>query len=326
MEITFIRQLVDQARSEPRLIVLPEGRDERILRAAAEATSRGVATCLFLEDTATLERDCRDHGIDLNDNMRPFDVGPYLEGFVKRLIVLREKKGITETQARSMLSNPQIVATMMVEQGEADGLVSGAATVTADVLRPALQLVGKRQDEALVSSFFFMCFEDGPKLFADCALNTNPDAEALAAIGQQSAATARRFSLDPKVAMLSYSTGASGNGTSVSLVRAATEKLRALEPSLKVEGPIQYDAAVSPRIAASKLPESDVAGEANVLIFPDLDAGNIAYKAVQQAAGIISVGPIIQGLNRPINDVSRGATKDDILYTIVTTVIQARDP
>lgn len=325
MDTEFIRTLTDQAKSAPRRIVLPEGRDERVLRAAALATAEGVATCLFLETDETLVREVERCGLQFNDGMRSFDVAPHEENYVQRLVALREKKGMTEAQARSMLDDPQIVATLMVEGDEADGLVSGAATVSADVLRPALQLIGKRREERLVSSFFFMCFDQGAKLFADCALNTNPDAEQLAAIAHQSAGAARRFGLEPKVAMLSYSTGSSGSGPSVDLVRKATDIVKQQDPALLVEGPIQYDAAVNPRIAAGKLPGSSVAGQANVLIFPDLDAGNIVYKAVQQAAGVVSVGPIIQGLNRPINDVSRGATVDDIFCTIVTTVIQARD-
>lgn len=325
MENPFIRQLVDHARSTPKRIVLPEGRDERVLLAAVRATELGVATCLFLEDQETLRQHGERYGFDLNDKMQAFDVGPCHDQYVEKLVALRQKKGMTEDRARAMLEDPQIAATMMVVNGDADGLVSGAVTVTADVLRPALQLVGKTPGAALVSSFFFMCFDDGPKLFADCALNTTPNAEDLAVIASQSARTALQFGLEPKVAFLSYSTGSSGSGETVDRVRLAAETLKQRDPTLKSEGPIQYDAAVDPRIAAGKMPDSEVAGQANVLIFPSLDAGNIAYKAVQQAAGLISVGPIIQGLNRPINDVSRGSTTDDILYTIVTTVIQAGD-
>lgn len=320
----FIQQLIDDARQAPKRIVLPEGQDERVLTAAAEATKLGIATCLFLEDRSDLLGRCRSYGIEADERMVSFDPGPRIDHYIEGLIERRRHKGMTAERARALLADPQIVATMMVASGDADGLVSGAVTVTANVLRPALQLIGKLDDEPLVSSFFFMCFESGPRLFADCALNTSPDAEALAAIANQTAETARLFGLDPRVAMLSYSTGSSGSGPSVDLIKAATEALKRLNPALKVEGPIQYDAAVDPRIAQGKMPGSDVAGKANVLIFPDLDAGNIAYKAVQQAAGLISVGPIIQGMKQPINDVSRGATVDDLLYTIATTVIQAR--
>ncbi len=324
MNNAFVQQLIDNARRDPKRIVLPEGRDERVLRAAADAARLGIATCLFLEDQAVLKEHCASLGVEMTEGMRSFDAGQRLEAYVQELVERRKRKGVSADQARLMLDDPQIRATMMVAVGDADGLVSGAVTYTANVLRPALQLIGKSNEEPLVSSFFFMCFRDGPKLFADCALNTSPGADELAAIASQSARTAEAFGLDPKIAMLSYSTGTSGSGPSVDLVAAATERLRALNPALRVEGPIQYDAAVEPRIARGKLPDSDVAGQANVLIFPDLDAGNIAYKAVQQAAGIISVGPIIQGLKQPINDVSRGATMEDILYTITTTVIQAR--
>ena len=324
MSSNFIEQLIADARQAPKRIVLPEGGDERVLRAAAEAAKLGIATCLFLEGSAVLGEQCRRLGIDPGERLTSFDPGPRLEAYIEGLVDRRRHKGMTPDRARSMLSDPQIIATMMVASGDADGLVSGAVTVTADVLRPALQLIGRVAEEPLVSSFFFMCFDDGPKMFADCALNTSPDADELAAIANQTARTAGLFGLEPKVAMLSYSTGSSGSGPSVDLVRAGAEALRRLNPSLQVEGPIQYDAAVDPRVAKGKLPESPVAGQANVLIFPNLDSGNIAYKAVQQAAGLISVGPIIQGLKRPINDVSRGSTKDDLLYTIATTVIQAR--
>lgn len=323
MNDTFVQQLIDDAKRDPKRIVLPEGRDERVLRAAAKATGLGIATCLFLEDQAVLEARCAGFGIEMNEEMRSFETGSHLDRYIQELVERRRRKGVTTEQAQSMLENPQIIATMMVATGDADGLVSGAVTYTADVLRPALQLIGRSDEEPLVSSFFFMCFDDGPKLFADCALNTSPGVDELAAIASRSARTAERFGLDPRIAMLSYSTGTSGSGPSVDLVTEATKRLRLSNPSLRVEGPIQYDAAVDLRIARGKLPDSDVAGRANVLIFPDLDAGNIAYKAVQQAAGIISVGPIIQGLKQPINDVSRGATMEDILYTMTTTVIQA---
>lgn len=324
MKSSFIQQLIADARQNPKRIVLPEGRDERVLRAGAEAAKLGIATCLFLEEHTVVLEQCRRCGIEPSDLMVSFDPSPRLDVYVEGLVERRRHKGMTTDRARSMLADPQIIATMMVASGDADGLVSGAATVTADVLRPALQLIGKIEEEPLVSSFFFMCFDDGPKLFADCALNTSPDADQLAAIANQTARTALLFGIDPKIAMLSYSTGSSGSGPSVDLIRAATDNLRRLDPALQVEGPIQYDAAVDPRIAAGKLPESPVAGQANLLIFPDLDAGNIAYKAVQQAAEIISVGPIVQGLKRPINDVSRGSTVNDLLYTIATTVIQAK--
>jgi phosphate acetyltransferase len=295
-----------------------------VLRAAAEATRLGIATCLFLEDRMTLCAAGAEHGVDVTEGMRSFDLEQRLEAYVQDLTALRRRKGMTEERARTMLGDRQIAATMMVASRDADGLVSGAATVTADVLRPALQLIGKVEEEPLVSSFFFMCFDDGPKLFADCALNTAPNASDLAGIALQSARTARAFGLLPRIAMLSYSTGRSGSGPAVDLVRAAADSVRQAEPDLLIEGPIQYDAAVDPRVARTKLPESEVAGRATVLIFPDLDAGNITYKAVQQAGKIISVGPIIQGLKRPINDVSRGSTTEDILYTIATTVIQAQ--
>ena len=312
------------ARQSPKRIVLPELDDRRVIRAACAAAERGIARCVFVGDRERLARSANAAGVDLAATVDCIDPTPRLDAYRRDLVSLRAAKGMTAARAGRWLERPQVVATMMVALGEADGLVAGAATVTADVLRPALQLIGRSDRQGLVSSFFFMCFADGPKLFADCALNTHPDPEELAKIALQSAATATRFGLDPKVAMLSYSTGLSGSGPSVDVVRRATDLVRAADPGLKVAGPIQYDAAVEPRIARGKMPDSEVAGRANVLIFPDLNAGNIAYKAVQQAAGIVSVGPIIQGLRRPVNDVSRGATAEDIFFTIATTVIQAQ--
>ena len=260
MNNAFVQQLIDNARRDPNRIVLPEGRDERVLRAAADAARLGIATCLFLEDQAVLEEHCAGFGIEMNDGMRSFDAGQRLEAYLQELVERRRRKGVSADQARSMLDDPQIRATMMVATGDADGLVSGAVTYTADVLRPALQLIGKSDEEPLVSSFFFMCFRDGPKLFADCALNTSPGVDQLAAIANQSARTAEQFGLDPKVAMLSYSTGTSGSGPERRSRHRGNRTFACAEPGLRVEGPIQYDAAVDPRIARGKMPDSDVAG------------------------------------------------------------------
>lgn len=236
---------------------------------------------------------------------------------------LRKHKGLSESMARDALKNPIVVATVMLYLGEVDGLVSGAEHTTADVLRPALQLIKTKPNSSLVSSVFFMCMPDQVIVFGDCAVNQDPSAEQLVDIAIQSAESAKKFGIEPRVAMISYSTGTSGSGVQVEKVRTATELLKQKAPELLVDGPLQYDAAMIESVAKSKAPDSPVAGRATVLIFPDLNTGNTVYKAVQRSANVLSIGPVLQGINKPVNDLSRGATVDDITYTIAITAIQA---
>jgi len=247
-----------------------------------------------------------------------------LERYTDAYFKLREHKGITRDHAHDVMIDPIYFGTMMVEMGDADGLVSGAVHTTRHTITPAFQIIKTRPGISLVSSVFFMCLEDRVLVYADCAVNPNPDAAQLAEIAISSAETAAAFGFEPLVAMLSYSTGVSGVGPEVEQIAAATEIVRQKAPDLKVEGPIQYDAAISLETAKTKLPDSLVAGHANVFIFPDLNAGNTAYKAVQRSAHAIAVGPVLQGLNKPVNDLSRGCLVEDIVYTIAITAIQAQ--
>jgi phosphate acetyltransferase len=239
------------------------------------------------------------------------------------MVAMRRAKGMTEPIARTQLQGPIVLGTMMLEAGEVDGLVSGAVHTTADTVRPALQFIGTKDDAMLVSSVFFMCLPDQIVVFGDCAINPDPDAEQLADIAVQSAASAAAFGITPRVAMLSFSTGTSGAGSDVDKVREATRIARARRPDLIIDGPLQYDAATVESVARQKAPDSPVAGRATVLVFPDLNTGNTTYKAVQRSANVVAIGPMLQGLRRPVNDLSRGASVDDIVYTIALTAIQA---
>jgi phosphate acetyltransferase len=239
------------------------------------------------------------------------------------LVELRKAKGMTEGRAREELQDPIMVGTVMLKLGEVDGLVSGAVHTTAHTIRPALQLIKTAPGSALVSSVFFMCLPDQVVVYGDCAVNPDPTAEQLADIALQSAASAAAFGIEPRVAMISYSTGESGAGAEVEKVREATRLARALRPGLAIDGPLQYDAAAIASVAKSKLPGSQVAGQATVFVFPDLNTGNTVYKAVQRSAHVISIGPMLQGLAKPVNDLSRGALVEDIIYTIALTAIQA---
>ncbi|MCH9758997.1 MAG: phosphate acetyltransferase [Proteobacteria bacterium] len=319
----FCQQLIQHARRCPCTVVLPEALDVRVLTAAARASTDGIAECILLGNSEAIRTVAAEANITLPTTLTI--VQPQIEDYLEPLIALRAKKGKTlnAANARTMLANPATVAALFVADGSAQAMVAGAITASAEVLRPALQIIGLRNNSPLASSAFLMCFDAGMKVFADCALNINPNGEQLAAIAEQSAATASAFGLTPTIALLSYSSGDSGSGEAVEKVHAATELLKAQLPHLQVTGPIQYDAAVSPEIARVKLPNDPAAGNANVLIFPDLQAGNIAYKAVQQAAGIVSIGPLMQGLAATVNDLSRGASADDIYYTIAASVVQA---
>jgi phosphate acetyltransferase len=320
-----MHRVVDLARRDRRRIVLPEGQEERILRAAEVVLARGIADLTLLGNEEEIQRRIGALGLKLDgaDIIDPA-TSPWREEFAKEYQTLRSKKNPTWEHACDVMSDPTYFGTMMVQLGRAHGLVSGSITTTAATLRPALEFVRTAPGVSIASSVFFMLLPDTVLVYGDCAVNPNPTAEQLADIALASAGTARAFDIEPRVAMLSYSTGESGTGSDVDKVRAATQLVRARAPELLVEGPIQYDAAIDPIVARTKLPGSRVAGVATVFIFPDLNAGNNTYKAVQRAAKAIAVGPVMQGLRKPVNDLSRGCTVVDIINTIAITAVQAQ--
>ena len=324
--IMFEYELIERAKQARKHIVLPEGEDERVLRAAEILLRRSVVDLTILGDVKDVGARAAAAGIDLGDAdiVDPL-TSPLREEYAARYFELRKHKGMTEELASDVVAAPSYFGTMMVADGSADGMVSGAAHTTADTIRPAFEIIKARDGVSVVSSVFFMCLANGVLVYGDCAVNPKPDAPQLADIAISSADTAASFGVEPRIAMLSYSTGASGKGPDVDLVREATETVRERRPELKVEGPIQYDAAVDAAVAELKLPESDVAGRATVFIFPDLEAGNVAYKAVQRAANAVAVGPVLQGLRKPVNDLSRGCSVTDIVNTVAITAIQAQD-
>jgi phosphate acetyltransferase len=324
----FQYQLTEWAKSSKKHIVLPEGNDERILKAAARLVTQGIVDLTILGDiaaiTATINR--LDISIDLNSIqiINPATDARY-DDYVETLYELRKTKNVNLEMARDLMTDVSYFGTMMVYKGHADGMVSGAVHTTQHTIRPALQFIKTKPGISVVSSIFFMCLPDRVCIFGDCAVNPNPTAEQLAEIAISSAESSQRFGIEPRVAMLSYSSGTSGEGADVEKVRRATEIVKAKRPDLKIEGPIQYDAAVDPIVGNSKLPGSEVAGRASVLIFPDLNTGNNTYKAVQRETGALAIGPMLQGLNKPVNDLSRGCTVDDIFNTVIITAIQCQD-
>ncbi|HYA03576.1 MAG TPA: phosphate acetyltransferase, partial [Syntrophobacteria bacterium] len=324
--IMFEHTLVEQAKSNRKHIVLPEGTEERILRAAEIVLLRGVADLTLLGNVKEIEQKASSLGLSLKGAalLDPADPGPR-EGYAQTYYQLRKHKGISEQMAFDIVADVAYFGTLMVHRKEADGLVSGAVHTTAHTLRPAFEIIGLKPGYSLASSVFFMCLPDRVFVFGDCAVNPEPTMEQLADIAISSAETARAFGVEPRMAMLSYSTGESGKGADVDKVREATRRVRKLRPDLLVEGPIQYDAAVDADVARTKLPGSQVAGRATVFIFPDLNNGNITYKAVQRSADAVAIGPVIQGLKRPVNDLSRGATVTDIVNTVAITAIQAQE-
>ena len=321
----FIHRLTLQARSDRKRIVLPEGDDDRILKAAGRVLKRGVADLTILGDEARIRLRSAELGVDL-DNAKVIDplTSESRDRFADQYAELRKAKGISVEQAREIMRDATYFGTMLVHDGVVDGMVSGAAHTTAHTVRPAFEIIRTVPDVSTVSSIFLMCLPDRVLAYGDCAIIPNPTREQLADIAISSARTAARFGIEPRVAMLSYSTGDSGAGADVDKVRAATELVRQRAPQLLVEGPIQYDAAIEPSVAATKLRASPVAGRATVLIFPDLNTGNNTYKAVQRSAGAIAIGPVLQGLRKPVNDLSRGALVEDIVNTIAITAIQAQ--
>ena len=320
----FRYQLAEQARAAHALIVLPEGTEPRTLRAAVTCAHRGTARSLLLGAPDEITAQARHLGLRLPEDVTIVDPRTVAERYVAPLAELRRHKGWTEEVAREHLADPITVGVMMLKQGEVDGLVSGALHTTAATVRPALQILGTKPGVRLVSSVFFMCLPDGVVIYGDCAINPQPGAEDLADIAISSAASARAFGIEPRVAMISFSTGTSGTGTDVDKVAEATRLVREREPGLAIDGPLQYDAAAIASVGQAKRPGSPVAGRASVFIFPDLDTGNTTYKAVQRSAQVVSIGPMLQGLAKPVNDLSRGALVEDIVYTIALTAIQAR--
>jgi phosphate acetyltransferase len=321
----FTYGLQQQARSDRKHIVLPEGDDDRILKSAGPLLLRGVADLTILGDEAQIRLRAAELGVDLSAakviNPRESELR---DRFAEQYAEMRKAKGVTLEGARETMRDGSYFGTMLVYNGMVDGMVSGAAHTTANTVRPAFEIIRTVPGTSTVSSVFLMCLSDKVLAYGDCAIVPNPTPEQLADIAISSAATAAQFGIEPRVAMLSYSTGESGTGADVDKVRAATKLVRERDPNLPVEGPIQYDAAVEPSVAATKMRDSPVAGRATVLIFPDLNTGNNTYKAVQRSAGAIAIGPVLQGLRKPVNDLSRGALVEDIVNTVAITAIQAQ--
>ncbi len=324
----FEYSLFKKAKSDKKRIVLPEGQDERILRAAEFLSARELVEIIILGNEDQITKDINKLGLMIDFNkVKIIDPMKYVKfsDYVVALYEARKHKGITIDNAKDLLSDATYFGTMMVHMGDADGMVSGAVNTTQHTIRPALQLIKTKPGYSVVSSVFFMCLEDRVLVYGDCAVNPNPTAEQLAEIALSSSETTVAFGLEPKVAMLSYSSGSSGKGEEVEKVRKATEIAKSSNELLKIEGPIQYDAAVDMGVGQKKMPGSEVAGQASVLIFPDLNTGNNTYKAVQRETGAIAIGPVLQGLNKPVNDLSRGCTVTDIVNTVVITAIQAQN-
>ncbi|ENR5391708.1 TPA: phosphate acetyltransferase [Providencia rettgeri] len=319
----FRYQLTELARKAGKRIVLPEGDEPRTVKAASICAERGIATCVLLGNPEDIRRVAAAQGIELGTGIEIVDPIKVREEYVARLVELRKSKGMTEVVAREQLEDNVVLGTLMLEKGEVDGLVSGAVHTTANTIRPPLQLIKTAPGSSLVSSVFFMLLPEQVFVYGDCAINPDPTAEQLSEIAIQSADSAKAFGIDPRVAMISYSTGDSGAGSDVEKVREATRLAQEKRPDLMIDGPLQYDAAVMADVAKSKAPNSPVAGKATVFIFPDLNTGNTTYKAVQRSADLVSIGPMLQGMRKPVNDLSRGALVDDIVYTVALTAIQA---
>ncbi|MGL4627822.1 MAG: phosphate acetyltransferase, partial [Plesiomonas shigelloides] len=315
----FRYQLTELARKAGKRIVLPEGDEPRTIKAAALCAERGIAECILLGNPEDIQRVAASQGVVLGKGIQIINPADVIETYVPRLVELRKNKGMTEVVAREQLQDTVVLGTMMLEANEVDGLVSGAVHTTANTIRPPLQLIKTAPNASLVSSVFFMLLPDQVLVYGDCAINPDPTAEQLAEIAIQSAESAIAFGIDPRVAMISYSTGTSGAGSDVEKVREATRIAQEKRPDLMIDGPLQYDAAIMADVAKSKAPNSKVAGKATVFVFPDLNTGNTTYKAVQRSADLVSIGPMLQGMRKPVNDLSRGALVDDIVYTIALT-------
>lgn len=319
----FRYELTELARKAGKRIVLPEGDEPRTVKAAAICAERGIAKCVLLGNPDEIRRVAAVQGVILGTGIELIDPVAVRKQYVARLVELRKSKGMTEVVARAQLEDNVMLGTMMLEKNEVDGLVSGAVHTTANTIRPPLQVIKTAPGSSLVSSVFFMLLPDQVLVYGDCAINPDPTAEQLSEIAIQSADSATAFGIEPRVAMISYSTGDSGVGSDVEKVREATRLAKEKRPDLIIDGPLQYDAAIMADVAKSKAPNSPVAGKATVFIFPDLNTGNTTYKAVQRSADLVSIGPMLQGMRKPVNDLSRGALVDDIVYTIALTAIQS---
>lgn len=318
----FRHMLIERARQASRRIVLPEGDEPRTITAASICASRNIARCVLLGDASTIRGIAERQGVGL-EGVEILDPARLIPRYVDPMVLLRKGRGLTPEAAEEALEDRIVLGTMMLKRGDVDGLVSGAVHTTADTVRPAFQLIKTAKGSRLVSSIFFMCLPDGVVVYGDCAVNRDPTAAELADIAIQSADSASLFGIPVRVAMISYSTGASGSGSDVEKVAEATRLAQAARPDLEIDGPLQYDAASVASVARSKAPDSAVAGRATVFIFPDLNTGNTTYKAVQRSAHVVSIGPMLQGLAKPVNDLSRGALVEDIVFTIALTAIQA---
>jgi phosphate acetyltransferase len=319
----FRYQLIERASKADKHIVLPEGEEPRTIKAAAVCADRGIARCTLLGNPQEIRRIAEGHGIELGNGVDLHNPELVRKNYIDRFVELRQHRGMTPEIADEQLKDNVVLGTMMLEMGHVDGLVSGAVHTTANTIRPPLQLIKTAEGCDLVSSVFFMCLPEQVLVYGDCAINPDPNAEQLADIAIQSAESAKAFGIPPRVAMISYSTGSSGQGADVEKVREATRIAQLKRPDLLIDGPMQYDAAVMESVAKSKAPDSEVAGRATVFVFPDLNTGNTTYKAVQRSADVISIGPMLQGMRKPVNDLSRGALVDDIVFTIALTAIQA---
>ncbi|GGY22747.1 phosphate acetyltransferase [Paludibacterium paludis] len=319
----FRHRLIESARRANKRIVLPEGDEPRTIQAAAICHEKGIARCVLIGEPDRIRQVAEAQGVTLPHDIEILAPRAVADRYVAPMVELRKSKGLTPAQAEELLEDSVVLGTMMLATAEVDGLVSGAVHTTANTIRPALQLIKTAPGASIVSSVFFMLMPDQVLVYGDCAVNPDPDAGQLADIAIQSADSARAFGLNPRVAMISYSTGSSGSGSDVEKVREATRIAREKRPDLLIDGPMQYDAASVESVGRQKAPGSEVAGRANVFVFPDLNTGNTTYKAVQRSAGVVSVGPMLQGLRKPVNDLSRGALVDDIVYTIALTAIQA---
>jgi phosphate acetyltransferase len=320
----FRFQLVERSRADLQRIVLPEGEEPRTIQAAASCQQRGIAQCILLGKKDAILQVAEAQGIELPAELEIMDPDHIREDYVPDMVELRKHKNLTAPMAIAQLEDNVVLGTMMLALDHVDGLVSGAIHTTANTIRPAMQLIKTAPGAKLISSVFYMCLPEQVLVYGDCAVNPDPNAEELADIAIQSADSALAMGIEPKVAMISYSTGVSGSGSDVEKVKQATAIAKKLRPDLIIDGPLQYDAATTASVAKSKAPDSPVAGQATVLVFPDLNTGNTTYKAVQRSANVISVGPMLQGLRKPVNDLSRGALVEDIVYTIALTSIQAQ--
>jgi phosphate acetyltransferase len=315
--------LSENARKSNKTIVLPEGNEPRTVCAAAICHARKLAKCILIGKRDEIYQVAKSQGVELPEDIQIIDPDEVRQRYVAPMTELRKNKGVSPQMALAMLEDNVVLATMMVALDEVDGLVSGAVHTTANTVRPALQLIKTTPGAKVVSSVFFMCLPEQVLVYGDCAINPDPNAEELADIAIQSAESARAFGIEPKVAMISYSTGQSGQGLDVDKVREATRIAKEKRPDIVIDGPLQYDAAAIESVARKKAPDSPVAGQATVFIFPDLNTGNTTYKAVQRSADVISIGPMLQGLRKPVNDLSRGALVEDIVFTIALTAVQA---